>query len=44
MNVADRAIADNDVDGDGMIDFQEFVGMADKMPIEEKLSMRFLIA
>jgi Ca2+-binding EF-hand superfamily protein len=42
-HIADRAIDEADVDGDGCIDFDEFVKANEKVVVEEILSLRFML-
>lgn len=40
--IADKTISEADVDGDGLISFEEFSQTFEKSDIEHKMSIRFL--
>jgi Ca2+-binding EF-hand superfamily protein len=41
--IADRAIEESDTDGDGCIGYDEFIEAIEKVSVEERLSVRFLL-
>lgn len=41
-SIADRTIAEADQDGDGMIGFEEFSRVMERVDVEQKMSIRFL--
>jgi len=42
LSVAERTILEADVDGDGMISFEEFCNVLDRSEVEHKMSIKFL--
>lgn len=42
QSIAERTIAEADVDNDGSISFEEFCRAMEKTDIEQKMSIRFL--
>jgi len=42
LSVAERTILEADVDGDGMISFEEFCSVLDRSQVEHKMSIKFL--
>lgn len=42
MSIAERTIMESDMDGDGMIGFEEFCKALERSEVEQKMSIRFL--
>lgn len=42
MSIAERTILESDMDGDGMIGFEEFCKALERSEVEQKMSIRFL--